>query len=38
VLGGIALSPTVFLNVKAGYRWRSGFDSPYLGAELVGEF
>jgi Cellulose biosynthesis protein BcsS len=38
VLGGIALSPKVFLNVKGGYRWQSGFDSPYLGAELVGEF
>jgi hypothetical protein len=38
VFGGIALSSKIFLNVKGGYRWQSGADSPYLGAELVGEF
>lgn len=38
VLGGIALTPKVFLNIKGGYRWQSGADSPYLGAELVGTF
>ncbi len=38
VFGGIPLSSKVFLNVKGGYRWQSGADSPYIGAELVGEF
>jgi hypothetical protein len=36
VYGGIALSSKIFINVKGGYRWRG--DSPYVGAELVGEF
>jgi Cellulose biosynthesis protein BcsS len=38
VFGGVPLGSKVFLNVKGGYRWQSGHDSPYLGAELVGEF
>jgi hypothetical protein len=38
VFGGIPLSSRVSLNVKGGYRWQSGADSPYIGAELVGQF
>jgi len=32
------VSSKVFLNVKGGYRWQTGADALYIGAELVGEF
>jgi hypothetical protein len=38
VYGGFQLASKVFLALKAGYRFQSGADSPYIGAELVGEF
>jgi hypothetical protein len=36
--GGLQIARKVFLTLKAGYRFQSGADSPYIGAELVGEF
>jgi hypothetical protein len=36
--GGIEIASKVFLTLKGGYRFQSGADSPYIGAELVGEF
>ena len=36
--GGFEIASKVFLTLKAGYRFQSGADSPYVGAELVGEF
>ena len=38
VYGGFEIASKVFLTLKAGYRFQSGADSPYVGAELVGEF
>ena len=38
VFGGFEIASKVFLTLKAGYRFQSGADSPYVGAELVGEF
>jgi hypothetical protein len=36
--GGLEIASKVFLTLKAGYRFQSHADSPYVGAELVGEF
>jgi hypothetical protein len=39
--GGFEIASKVFLilkAVKAGYRFQSGADSPYVDAELLGEF
>lgn len=36
--GGFEIASKVFLTLKAGYRFQSGANSPYVGAELVGEF
>ena len=38
VYGGISLASWVSLNLKGGYRWQTGANSPYVGAELVGQF
>ena len=38
VYGGFEIASKVFLTLKAGYRFQKGTDSPYIGAELVGEF
>jgi len=36
--GGFQLGQKTFLTLKGGYRFQSGADGPYVGAELVGEF
>jgi Cellulose biosynthesis protein BcsS len=38
VYGGLQPFAGVFLNLKAGYRFQSGADSPYIGVEVIGQF
>jgi hypothetical protein len=38
VYAGLQPFNGVFLNLKAGYRFQSGADSPYVGVEVIGNF
>ena len=38
VYGGLEPFTGVFVNVKGGYRFQSGADSPYIGVEVIGQF
>jgi len=38
VFGGLQPFSRVFMNLRAGYRFQSGADSPYIGVELIGTF